>query len=107
MSNSVLHLTNSNFESETSKGVVLVDFWAPWCGPCRMLAPVLDNLANDLSDKNIKISKVNVDDNQELATRFGVRSIPAIYILKDGKVVESFVGVKPLDVLKNSLINQL
>ena len=89
----VRHLDESNFEKETSSGVVLVDFWAPWCGPCKMLGPVLEEVSKEIGGKAI-IAKVNVDDSPELAKRFEVRSIPAIFILKDGETVEQFVGVK-------------
>lgn len=89
----VKHLTSADFEEVTSKGTVLIDFWATWCGPCRMLGPVLDQVAAEVGDDAV-IAKVNVEEEQELAAKFGVRSIPAIFILKDGKVVKDFVGLK-------------
>ncbi len=89
----VKHLDENNFESETSNGVALVDFWAPWCGPCRMLGPVLDQIADEIGDK-ATIAKVDVDSAQSLAIKFSVRSIPAIFVLKDGKVVQQFIGVQ-------------
>ena len=105
----VLHLDNNNFELETKEGICLVDFWAPWCGPCRMLSPVLDKLAEDqdIVSNNIKIIKVNVDENSELASKFEVRSIPAIYVIKDNNIVESIVGVKPFETLKSLLTSKI
>ena len=89
-------LTKTNFEAEVLKSdkPVLVDFWAPWCGPCRMLAPILAEVAAEKGDK-IKVGKVNVDENPELAAQFGISGIPAMLLFKDGKVVGSSVGFKP------------
>lgn len=98
----VKHLSSANFEELTSKGLVLIDFWATWCGPCRMLGPVLDQVAAEIGDEAV-IAKVNIDEEQDLAVKFGVRSIPAMFILKDGEVMESFVGVKDKSTLINSL----
>ena len=86
-----IELTNENFEATTSTGVALVDFWAPWCGPCRMIAPVIEELAEDFDGK-AAICKINTDEQQELASKFAVRSIPTILIMKDGEVVETMVG---------------
>jgi thioredoxin 1 len=86
-----IELTNENFEATVSSGVSLVDFWAPWCGPCRMIAPVIDELANDFAGQ-ANICKVNTDEEQELAVKFGVRSIPTILFFKDGKVVDQMIG---------------
>ena len=86
-----IELTNENFEATTSKGVALVDFWAPWCGPCRMIAPVIEELAEDFDGK-ASICKINTDEQQELASKFGIRSIPTILLLKDGEIVETMVG---------------
>ena len=89
-------LTKTNFAAEVLKSdkPVLVDFWAPWCGPCRMLAPVLAEVAAEKGDK-IKVGKVNVDENPELAAQYGISGIPAILLFKDGKVVATSVGFKP------------
>ena len=86
-----IELTNDNFDATVSKGVALVDFWAPWCGPCRMIAPVIEELAEDFDGK-AAICKVNTDEQQDLATKYGVRSIPTILIMKDGEIVETMVG---------------
>ncbi|HFU75735.1 MAG TPA: thioredoxin [Arcobacter sp.] len=86
-----IELTNDNFDATVNNGVSLVDFWAPWCGPCRMIAPVIDELAEDFDGK-ANICKINTDEQQELAMKFGVRSIPTILVMKDGEVVETMVG---------------
>ena len=89
-------LTKTNFEAEVLKSdkPVLVDFWAPWCGPCRMLAPVLAEVAAEKGDK-IKVGKVNVDENPELAAQYGISGIPAILLFKNGQIAGSSVGFKP------------
>lgn len=91
----VLHLDGSNFETEVLnfKGTVLVDFWATWCGPCRMLAPILDDLANDFDGK-AKICKVDVDENEALARQYRIMTIPAVYIFRNGEVVAKSVGLR-------------
>ncbi len=86
-----IELTNENFEETTKSGVALVDFWAPWCGPCRMIAPVIEELAEEFDGK-ASICKVNTDEQQELSTKFGVRSIPTIVFMKDGEIVDTMVG---------------
>jgi thioredoxin 1 len=86
-----IELTSENFEATVNEGVSLVDFWAPWCGPCRMIAPVIEELANDFDGK-ANICKINTDEQQELASKFGVRSIPTILFIKDGKVVDTMIG---------------
>jgi len=92
---SVIHIDRNNFQSEVlnSDRPVLLDFWAPWCVPCRMVGPILDEIAGERGD--IKVAKVNVDEQPELAGQFGVMSIPTLVVMKDGKVVQQAVGVRP------------
>ena len=94
-------LTKTNFEAEVLKSdkPVLVDFWAPWCGPCRMLAPVLAEVAAEKGDK-IKVGKVNVDENPELAAQYGISGIPALLLFKNGQIAGSLVGFKPKSELE-------
>ncbi len=91
-----MNITKNNFEQEVlhSDKPVLIDFWAPWCGPCRMLSPVISEIAEEYGDK-VKVCKVNVDDEGELAASFNVMSIPTLVVVKDGKVTDSAVGVRP------------
>ena len=100
----IVTLTQDNFEKEALQSTtpVLVDFWAEWCGPCKMIAPVLDELATEYQGK-VKIGKVNVDDYQNLAAQYGVRSIPTLLVLKNGQVVEQMIGAKSKRDLKASL----
>ena len=100
----ILDVTDNSFAAETEAGLVLVDFWAPWCGPCKMIAPVLEELDGDMNDK-VKIVKLNVDDNQETASKFGVMSIPTLLLMKDGNVVDQVVGFQPKEALAE-LINK-
>ncbi|MDD2236633.1 MAG: thioredoxin [Kiritimatiellae bacterium] len=94
----VVELTDANFSEKTASGVALVDFWAPWCGPCRMQGPIIDELAEQVGDAAL-IAKLNVDDAPGVAAKFSVRSIPSLFLLKDGAVVEQYVGVQTLDKL--------
>ncbi|WP_428738139.1 thioredoxin [Sulfurimonas sp.] len=86
-----IELTGADFESTVAEGVTLVDFWAPWCGPCRMIAPIIEELAEEFDGK-AKICKVNTDEEQDIAVKFGIRSIPTILFFKDGEMVEQMVG---------------
>lgn len=96
----IVNVSDNSFKAEVEgSGTVLVDFWAPWCGPCKMIAPVLEELDKELG--TLKIAKVNVDDNPESAGRFGVMSIPTLIVFKDGQPVDKVVGFQSKDALKN------
>jgi thioredoxin 1 len=99
MSDLVAHITDADFPKTISEGVTLVDFWAPWCGPCRSIAPVLDELAGELQGK-AKIVKINVDENPQVAGQFGIMSIPTLIVFKDGKPVNKMIGGQPKPQLK-------
>ena len=86
-------ITDATFETETNEGLVLVDFWATWCGPCRMQAPILEKLSQELSEDELKILKMDVDENPETARAFGIMSIPTLLFKKDGQVVKQVAGV--------------
>ena len=86
-----VELTQENFDATINEGVSMVDFWAPWCGPCRMIAPVIEQLAEEFDGK-ATICKVNTDEQQEIAVKYGIRSIPAILFFKDGEMVDQMVG---------------
>ncbi len=109
MANSkVMTVDQKNFQNDVLKSdkPVLIDFWASWCGPCRMVAPVLDELADELDGK-VKIAKVNVDENQDLAMQFRVSSIPAFILFKNGEVVERAAGAMPKAMFKNLLAQHI
>lgn len=100
MSENITELDSSNFEAAISASVpVVVDFWAPWCGPCKAIAPILEELATELGDA-VKICKVNVDSNSEIASKFEIRAIPTILVFKDGAVSDTIVGLTSKDDLK-------
>jgi thioredoxin 1 len=102
-----LEITDSNFNDVISKNeTVLVDFWAEWCGPCRMISPIIEELANEYKGKVI-IGKLDVDSNQESSIKYGVRSIPTILTFKDGEIVDKQVGAVPKEKLKNIVDSQL
>jgi thioredoxin 1 len=102
MSERVLHLKDSDFKDHVSEGVTLVDFWAPWCGPCRMQSPIVDQIAEQVGDK-AKVAKVNIDESPSVASSFGVQSIPTLLILKDGQVIQKYVGVQSQDKLLDAI----
>jgi thioredoxin 1 len=102
-SDAVKEFTDDNFDADVlqADGAVLVDFWAPWCGPCRQIAPMIDELASE--NPTVSIGKVNIDDNPGVAQRFGITSIPTLLLFKGGEPVESFVGVRPKTALQEAL----
>ena len=104
MSDNAIHLTESTFDTEVARhrGVLMVDFWAEWCAPCRAIAPALDELAKD-SAGSVGLAKVNVDENPALAARYGIRSIPTILFVKGGQVVDQVIGAVPKAQLKKRL----
>ncbi len=101
MSEKIKILTDENFEEEviTSKEIVVVDFWAPWCSPCKVVVPIMEELSEEYGGK-VKFAKLNVDDNNDSAAKFGIMSIPTIMIFKDGKVMDQIVGAVPKDNVK-------
>lgn len=100
----VITLTKENFQSEvlSSNVPVLVDFWASWCGPCRMVSPIVDEIAEE-SDGSYKVGKVNVDEQNELATQYGVMSIPTLLVIENGKIKTSAVGARPKEAIRAML----
>lgn len=94
----IVHGTDQTFNTDIEEGLVLVDFWATWCGPCKMIAPVLEEMDAEMSEK-VKIVKVDVDENQATASQFGIMSIPTLVLFKDGKPVDKAVGFQPKEAL--------
>ena len=101
----LMHLNKENFEAETANGIVLVDFWAEWCGPCRMLGPIYEELSGEI--EQVKFAKLDITANEEIAQKFGVMSIPTIILLKEGKEEDRMVGVVPKEALKDWIESKL
>ncbi|MBD7962551.1 MAG: thioredoxin [Bacillota bacterium] len=93
----IVNASDQTFNTETNEGLVLADFWAPWCGPCKMIAPVLEEVDQEMEE--VKVVKLDVDENQETAGKFGVMSIPTLLVFKDGQVVDQVVGFQPKEAL--------
>lgn len=102
MSDKVIDLTSTSFEETIASGTVLVDFWAPWCGPCKLQSPILDRVAEKVGEQAV-IAKCNVDENAPIAAKYGVRSIPTLILFKDGEKVRDWIGVQQ----ENDLIDSL
>ncbi len=101
-----VELTSATFDDTVKEGVTLVDFWAPWCGPCRMIAPVIEELAEEYEGK-ATIAKVNTDEEQEIAVKYGIRSIPTVMIFKNGEVVDQMIGAASKQAFEEKLNAQL
>ena len=103
MANGVIDLNESNFDETVAGGVVLVDFWAPWCGPCKMQTPILENQVVGKVEGKAVVAKVNVDENRNLAVKYSVKSIPAIFIFKNGEVVKQLTGLQRAEALLSAI----
>ncbi len=108
MAENVLEVTDDNFEDTVlnSDTPIVVDFWAEWCGPCKMIAPSLEQLADEYAG-TFKVGKLNVDDNRETAMKYGIRSIPTLLVIKEGDVAEQIVGAHPKNTLKDKILSAL
>ena len=107
MAEKISHLTSDTFKGAVASATpTLVDFWAPWCGPCKAIAPILEELAVEMDGK-LNIAKVNIDDHGDVAAQFGIRAIPTMLLFKDGKVVDQIVGLAPKAILKAKLTPHL
>ena len=105
----ITEITDQNFadEVEQGDGLYMIDFWAEWCGPCRMIAPTVDDLANEYQEKGLKVGKLNVDHNPQTSVRFAVRSIPAVLFFKDGELVDQVVGAGPRAMYEDKVLQHL
>jgi thioredoxin 1 len=103
-----LTFNDDNFDEEVTKlsGPILVDFWAAWCGPCKVVAPMLEQLAGEMNGQ-VHVAKVNIDENGDLVNRFGIRSIPTLLVFKDGKVVDQLIGAAPKEQIRRMLEKHL
>ncbi len=108
MAGKVITLTEGNWNEEVinSDKPVLVDFWAPWCGPCRIIAPIIEEIAEEFEGK-IKVGKLNTDENPNIAMQYGIRAIPTVILFKNGEVVDTRIGVQPKDALKQMVMNHI
>jgi thioredoxin 1 len=104
MSEVILQITKNNFDQETSKGIILIDFFAEWCGPCRMLSPILEDIAREFGDK-IKVGKLNIDDDEDIAMRFSVTSVPTMILFKDGREHKRIIGLKDKEALRKFILS--
>jgi len=108
MAGKVITLSESNWDEEVVKSdkPVLVDFWAPWCGPCRIVAPIIEKLAEEF-DEQIKVGKLNTDENPNIAMRYGIRAIPTVILFKNGDVVDTRIGVQPEEALRQMVVSHV
>lgn len=105
----ITDITDANFAEhiEDGEGLYMIDFWAVWCGPCRFIAPIVDQLAEEYQDKGLKVGKLDVDTNPQTAVRFAVRSIPSVLFFKNGELVDQVVGAVPRDQLESKVLQHL